>query len=566
MSIMVIIILAVTLFIAEGTEIISPVNIIPYLYIGLLAPYGFYILIKKKSIYFPMLPSIFFGLFLIFSFISTIFYSVDKQISFELTLFYIVSYLIFVFFYNNKDLGKKYINLIIVVGSVIFTVIYLFNLVYSKIPFSGYQLVSSYLNNSHNHLGDFLGLGMVIFIYRLFNKKKERLSKWLVIFSPFFLLSFSRSAFLALIVVYLVILIKSKINRLFSFKLTFGLILIASTMIFFFSTVNEVKGKSLVGKFNQYLTDHFNLQTKEFTAGRIIYWKQGMTSFYQQPLFGVGPGNFGFLSKKYVSSDSQWYDFRSTETAHSLLPEILFENGLLAFIFFTGFVIFLIVYIFKSNRLESYLLLYLLLNFQTDYAYRIYSMFVLFMILAALVYEEKESKINRSIIYSLFSVSLLVIVIGILTSRIFLKLNRPDLSLTFYHLNKEAYPQMIIQETAKKGCQKTEKLAKNYHYVSSGYLPTLQLLSNYYEACDNKKMAIYMLDKAVEDNRFINFGIVKKDYLLKKEVYGKDEGSVFLWQILRGYDRLKYVPTFRKQVSDFCRLNKEDTCRKMRWW
>lgn len=483
-----------------------------------------------------------------------------------MTLFYAASYLIFVFFYNYKDLGKKYLNILIFIGSLILTAFYLFHTFLGKSSSTAYQLVTSFFNNSHNHLGDFLGLGLVVFIYHLFDRKKEKLSKWLIIFSPFFFLSFSRSAFLALIIVYFLILVKNNENKLFSFKPIFNLILIASTMIFFFSTVGEVSGKNWIGKINQYLVGHFNLQTKEFTAGRITYWRQGMESFYKQPIIGVGPGNFGFLSKKYTSTETQWYNFQSTETAHSLLPEILFENGLLAFIFFAGFIILIIISIFKSNRLESYLLLYLLLNFQTDYTYRIYSMFVLFMVLVAIVYEEKKSKVNQSFIFNLFSICFLFIVISILTSEIFLRLNKPGLSLTFYPLNKDAYREKIIQDTAKKGCLDTEKLAKKYYFISPGYLPTLQLLSNYYVACDNKKMAINMLDKTVEDNRFINFEIVKKDYLLKKEVYGQKSAEVFLRQILEGYGNLRHIPEFRQKVSDFCRKNKEDTCRKMRWW
>jgi len=556
-------ILTAGIFILEGVGNIFPRSLTPFLYVGLLGFFTFYLIVKKKLIVFPLLPSVFFSSFLILSFISAVFYSVDKQISFELTIFYASCYLIFIFFYNHKDLARKYLIIIIITGSLILTATYLVNTLLKNNIVNEYQLVSSYFNNSHNHLGDFLGLGLIAFFYYLVNNEKKR-SYWLILFFPIFLLSFSRSAFLALIVIYFIILIKSKIKKLFDFNIVLGLILIALAMIFFFSTVSEIKGRGLTGKINQYLTSNYELKTKEFTAGRITYLKQGLTGFFQQPFFGVGPGNFGFLSRKYVSPSSQWYDFQSTDTVHSIFPEILFENGLLAVIFFVGFIFSVVIYIFKKNQLENYLALYLLFIFQTDYSYRIYSMFVLFMVLLAVIYEGKDIKNDNKIIYFSLSAIMLIVVEFILASQILLKLNNPNLSLIFYPLNKEAYSQVISKES-KNNCIVEKKYAERYYFVSPDYLPTLQSLSSYYKACGDKETAIKMLDRAIGNNRFINFEIVKENYILKKTVYGKSEASNFLFKVLKGYDALKYVPSFSRQVADFCKSQSENFCEKARW-
>lgn len=562
---MIIIFLLVLFILIEGIGGIIPREYIYYLYFILPTGFFFYLTVKKKLIYFPPNFSIIYGFFLFFSFMSALFFSVDKQVSFELTAFYFSAFLIFIFFYNNKELAKRYIRTAVIVGSIIFSTVYLFRL--SMNPVDGYQLVIPYFNNVHNHLGDFLGLGLVISVYLLIFKKEKIWFLVSILFLPLFFLSFSRTAYISLLVTLIFLLIRNKLIRLFSFKAGVVLILIILSTVFFFGTVKEANNKTIVGKFNQVLSAKFDLQGKTFTAGRLVYLRQGIGSFIEHPFFGVGPGNFSYLSKKYQSQQSQWYEFETVESAHSLSLDILFENGGLAFIFFGLFIILLLINIFKKNNLENYLLLYLLINFQTDYIYKIYSVFILFMILAATVYEEKETtRKNDGIVYSFFLAALLVFVEFILASQIYLNLNQSDLGLVFYPLNKEAYRQIIIQRTTKKGCLDGEKFAKNYYFSSFGYLPTLQLLSKYYEVCGNKKTAIYMLDKAAEDNRFINFDIVKKDYTMKKEIYGKKEAQIFLRQILRRYDLLKYNSSFRIQVADFCRKNGEDFCEKIGWW
>jgi len=554
---MIIIFILTTFLLVEGTGTIISRESINYLYLFLPTLFFFYLKIKKKSIFFPKHLSIIYGLFLFFSLISTVFFSVDKQISFELVSFYFAAFLIFIFFYNNKELAKKYIRIAVFAGSILFTIVYLFKLNIN--PVDSYQLVMPYYNNIHNHLGDFLGLGLVVFAYSLILKKENNWFLAFILFLPFFLFSFSRSAYFALLVTLLFLLIKNKSIRLFSLKTTVILILLVLSMVFFFVIVKEVNNKTIVGKVNQLLSSKFNLQGKEFAAGRLIYLKQGINSFIDHPLFGVGPGNFIYASKKYASPQTQWYDFSSTDTAHSLPLDILSENGGLAFIFFGLFILLILINIFKKNNLENYLLFYLLVNFQTDYTYRIYSLFILFMILAAAIYEEKKTKTNQLNIYTLLGMASLIIFTAIFTTQILLKFSYLLPSI-IYPLNKDAYKTMINEKVQQGNCQLAKKDALKLYSVSSGYLPTLEFLSQFYNTCGDKKNAIKMLDEASSNNKFISFDIVKKNYLLKKEVYGEKVASLFLRGILRGYDLLKYNNTFKKQIADFCLKNGERAC------
>lgn len=557
---MIIISLSVLFILIEGIGGIIPREYIYYLYFILPTVFFFYLKAKKKPIFFPHNFSIIYGFFLFFSFISVLFFSVDKQVSFELTVFYFSAFLIFIFFYNNKELAKRYIRTAVFMGSIIFSAVYLFKL--SMNPVDGYQLVIPYFNNVHNHLGDFLGLGLTISVYFLIFKKEKNWFLGSILFLPLFFLSFSRTAYVSLLVTLIFLLIRNKLIRLFSFKAGVVLVLVILSTVFFFSTVKEVNNKTIVGRFNQVLSARFNLQNKTFTAERLVYLKQGIASFIDHPLFGVGPGNFNYLSKKYQSQQSQWYQFETVDNAHSLSLDILFENGGLAFIFFGIFTIFLLINIFKKNNLENYLLLYLLINFQTDYTYKIYSVFILFMILAATVYEEKEVKINGFQIYYLSGIALSAILIAIISSQILLKFSFPILASVVYPLNKDAYKKVVSDKARYNSCQAAKKEASWLYSISRGYLPTLDFLSFYYEGCGDKKLAVILLDEASFSNKFISFDIVKKDYLLKKEVYGGKIASDYLKKVLRNYDHLKYDESFQKQVVDFCLKNGERACKE----
>lgn len=557
---MIIISLLLLVFLIEGIGKIIPRELIFYLYLILPAVFFIQLIIKKKSVIFPKYPSITFGLFLIFSFISAIFFSVDKQISFELNIFFTSAFLTFIYFYNNKDLAKKHIKLIIFIGSIIFTIVYLLKLNVS--PIDGYQLVASYYSHVHNHLGDFLGLGLVFFVYFLINRKESNWFYLLILFFPLFLLSFSRTSYIALLITMLFMMIKSKSTHLFSIKTILVIILVILSMVFFFATVNEANNNTTVGKLNQLLSLKFSLQNKDFTAGRLTYFKQGLKSFADHPLFGVGPGNFGYLSKKYQSEKSQWYEFGTTDTAHSLSLDILFENGGLTFIFYGTFILLLLTNIFRKNKLESYLLLYILINFQTDYTYKIYSMFILFMILTAIVYEEKRNRKNQFTLFMFFSFTVLIFMLSIMMSNLFLLLKQPKLATIFYPFNKEAYKQLIDNKAHQEDCEAAKKDADKLYYLSFGYLPTLNFLSSYYENCGDKKKAVIMLDEASYNNKFISFDIVEKDYLLKKEIYGEKMASNYLKKVLRNYDSLRYDDIFQKRVADFCLKNGEQACQE----
>ena len=118
-----------------------------------------------------------------------------------------------------------------------------------------------------------------------------------------------------------------------------------------------------------------DLRHKSLLGGRPQILTQGLSYILERPLLGAGPGNFIYASQKLRNGSY-------TETAHNIFVDILVENGIPA-----GVVFLLIIIEFfrrSDKKLPFFLALGLLVNFQTDYTYRIYSLFLLFFIILGL--------------------------------------------------------------------------------------------------------------------------------------------------------------------------------------
>ena len=127
------------------------------------------------------------------------------------------------------------------------------------------------------------------------------------------------------------------------------------------------------------------LNRNDLWKARSEYLNQTMLSILERPLLGVGPGNFVYASKKYTKPTESW-----TETAHNIFLEIFVENGIPA-----GIVFVLIMFqIFRQSErsLFFYLALSMLINFQFDYTYRIYSFLLLFFTLLGVSYKEVKDR------------------------------------------------------------------------------------------------------------------------------------------------------------------------------
>lgn len=260
------------------------------------------------------------------------------------------------------------------------------------IPFDGYQLVFSRFG-SHNHLGDFLVLPMFISLYFLFKKGQKKYLLPLVLFFPFFIFSYSRSAYLSFIFTGSVFLTQwfligdSKLRK--SIPALFASLGIIITSLFFVITVFESGYVSFLNPIHQELVSTFGLRFKHFGANRPEYIRTAINSIKEKPFFGVGPGNFRYASMKYSSIPNY-----STHSSHNIFFDVLVEYGFATFLIFLVFISFTVWKLMQTPSIYGYLYMALLLNFQTDYTFRIFSIALLFCIFTGIIFKMKKNDLQ----------------------------------------------------------------------------------------------------------------------------------------------------------------------------
>lgn len=265
----------------------------------------------------------------------------------------------------------------------------------SLIPKNGYQLVFSKFG-SHNHLGDYLVLPLLICLYQIINAKKKKLYTFaMLFFLPFFFLSYSRTAYLSFSIVtiwYLMYLLWTHKKRISLLIPTISMLFVISlAMILFLSTVFESKNIPVVSSVHQYLVSNFGLKFKHFGANRIEYAATAVQSIREKTLLGTGPGNFVYASREYSSIPNY-----STHSSHNIFLDIFTENGIIAFFLFLAIIWILIKNAMRNFSIYSLLFLALLTNFQFDYTFRINSILLLFLSFSAIIITKNERQHTKS--------------------------------------------------------------------------------------------------------------------------------------------------------------------------
>ena len=488
--------------------------------------------------------------FLFFCLISTIF-SGDKQTSFEYLLLYLSLSLVALSIYNHKDEVTNVLPKLIVSLAFLFSLLTLaikiFSGVYPNlIPDTGYQLVFPAFG-SHNHLGDFLVLAILICIYQVVIEKSKLYWSLLILFIPFFIFSYSRSAYLSLEIILLLLTIHFVKNKLINWRtfkfagLVFSLALLATL---FLATVGEFKNTPILENVHENLISEANLGDKYFLGRRLEFARQAWQSFVEKPFWGIGPGNFVLVSKAH----SQILAF-STDSSHNLFLDILSENGIFSLILFLTIIILVFKRSDRNKPLNFLLLTALLLNFQTDYTFRIYGLALLTAILLGVNYQANQNfKISGKLLV------LTSIVISILASLIFvgseLSQNNPQQALKLYPLNKHAYLQL-----SKQNGMSEERINATVQFFP-GDPEILHLAAKYYEDRGEKERALEYYMRSYQVSSFEDFNVVIRIYNLKKELEGDESAFSFLqthFERMRSAANLSYLPgNYRREIIKFC--------------
>ena len=504
----------------------------------------------------PLKAGIAFFCFLFFSGISTFFFSFDKQASFELLLFYYSSFLLFIFFYNHKKEGTRFAHYFPVILGIFFACYSLLlpflrqGGVNSLLPVIEKQFIfPSY--SGHNHLGDFLGLLLIILLFYGFKKK------WVILpflfFFAMFLVSFSRSAYIALFAVCILMLAYAR-KKISSSFLPFIFLFLSLIVFTTYLLSAQQPARSPLARLQSYARITLALSPRAILSEHDTLMKQALSSIQKHPFFGIGGGNFIIASQQNEKNDTV------SDSVHTIFLELATEQGILATLCFLLFIIFISRHILSFPSLPGFLFLYLLVNFQTDYTYQIYSLFLFWIILSSLSYSEKQDVSISSFAFGLFSLIPLVILTCITTSILLLKMGDYNNAIHWYPANKQAYEKAIQQSSDQTPLfiAKAEQIAP--------YDPSLISSSAaYYLKHNNKKEALRYFEKMYEINHFCSFNFIKQIYTLKKELRSQAEADYFFNGIVRDYQHIFVSYDMRVEFANFCKEAKMGSCPKIGW-
>jgi O-antigen ligase len=286
---------------------------------------------------------------------------------------------------------------------------------------TAYQLVFPLYSN-HNHLGDFLGIPLIWLFYDWINKKDKIDLLTFFLFLPFFIFSFLRSAYLDFLIIGGFIFLKNK--NLNHQKRKFGLSFLIGVFLVFVLTQREIYQIKPLDQLPPLFKKIINFEPRSFFSGRPEYFSQGIKGFLERPFFGWGLGNYIYPSQKYVSQN-----LSQVSSALNLPLTLLVELGIFGFFLFLFFVILIIKEINYQEKPIYFLFSYLSLNFLTDYTYSIYGLFLFWFLLGGLSIKEKKK--NKTNLYPIFSLLVLIFIFLEINGLIFTQLKFTQLGYYF---------------------------------------------------------------------------------------------------------------------------------------
>jgi O-antigen ligase len=341
----------------KGIDQVSILSIV----IGfILALFAFFL--GKKKLTKSLVYYFIFSLFLVVS----LFWSKDQGKSILATLPYLAGGLVLFVSQNQKKKLLKFIDWIVVIPGIVFGFFYFsskFTLNLTSGPFSLFLPVSSAYN--HIHIGDYWVLIGLLSIYNLISKQKNKvIYAFLIVVSAFFItISFSRSAYVALIAGIVFLFYKS--SWLKKYKKLFWALTIFVAAIFFV------------------------VSTQKTTLFSRQYFVQAVLGVVDNPL-GVGMGNFNIISE---NPEYQVYHLESfSNNPHNIILDVFVGMGVLGMSF-----VYFLFYSFKKILkdkdkkaiLPQTLFVALTTNFMFDFTYLIPTMLYLWFILLGLGLNEK---------------------------------------------------------------------------------------------------------------------------------------------------------------------------------
>lgn len=541
------------IFFLEGAALVDR-QIIFFLYSLVPALYYLEKQFKKETIFIPLWFFLSYFLFFLLSFLS-FHYSVDKINTIDYLFFYLSAFFIFILGFNEKEKIKKIFKKIIIflsLSSCFFSLLPSYFNLSNYFNLTPYQLIFPFYPN-HNHLGDFLGLTMIYLLFDFLKEKKIKDLICLFIFFPFFLFSFSRSAYIDfLIIIFFIILNKRKFNQLPK-KIVFNLLIII--FVFFLLTQKEIYQFKPISYFLPFVQEKLHFQPRSVFSGRPEYFKQAILGFLEKPFFGWGLGNFIYSSQKYVGENLQ-----QVLSALNLPLTILTEVGVFGFLSFIFFLFLLFKNINWQNKPFYYLFFYLSLNFLTDYTYSIYGMFLLWFLLASLSMNDNKKKSFSFYPFVSFVVTFFIFLK--LTGQILTLVGYPNYGFYLFSFNHSTFQAMLDYQLKTRKIEKAQQLANNYYQLSLNSSSSLSYLSQFWQNLGNKEKALFFAQQITDNDKFPSFDTLKKVYFLKKDLEGKEKADKYFMKFFENFKTTFWLNgSFEDEVWQFCFENIIVGCR-----
>ncbi len=316
---------------------------------------------------------------LLFGFLLIVFISTLTAVYQELALIdarsiielIVLSYIIFFFIKYQWDEGSWVIlaKMMMIAGAIsglslftdLFGCTHFYRLYSEAIPYMRPFGILGEPNYAAGKLGIFLPFAF--FCIANYRNSKEHFQYFLSIICTFLIIAaifFTGSRMGGFIIIFSIFVFMIKeIKRLLSLKIMMSIIIVF-LIILFINVLFPIRINSLESLISytedsyrslfQFLLTGEEIPGRQSLTTRVDLLRGGIDIFLQYPLFGVGPGNFKYISGKFLPIRINMY-------SHNTFITMLTEVGIVGFLFFIGIclrIIKNIYYYYKNSTFQSF--------------------------------------------------------------------------------------------------------------------------------------------------------------------------------------------------------------------
>lgn len=435
---------------------------------------------------------------------------------------------------------KRFLLICFTIASMLFIGHSLNKTLFPFLTESPYQFILR-IGNEHNHLGDLAGLAFISLFLNSFHLFFSMLT--LLFIFVVMAISFSKSAFLGILVVTCILAIQKKGKYLFGF---ICILLVSLTIIAIYT--KELATVPLIHSSQEIMTQTLHLNPKSLLSVRDSYYPQVVRAWKSAPLeqllFGYGSGNYIYPSIKTGTT----LELTPTET-HNVFLSLFVENGVLSFFWFFIFCLLIVYWGIRIGNPSVYFFIYLFANFQTDFTYAIPFFMVLFFFFAGQSLHQKNEHTN---ILSPFFLIALVCAGGIIIILGF--------SYISIQRNKKNLDNKLATAIVKQDARIIQNVIEELEHITPYEEGELVKWSSAQETIGNNEDAIRLLEKlSVYSPRWYLLYLPHQLDLQKKI---KIDLKSYLTRRKKDFAQFPFSKEEKKQLNDVCNDYAEMQCVK----